>query len=504
MNEKFRDVQFWFFISIICVLSFLLIFFTTKNYGVGVSPDSVVYFEVAKQIMHGETVYVAMWPPLFPAILAVLASIFDLELLHSARILNAILFSGLIFTSGMLFHRHKNKHTMVLVLFLMSITVSIPLVPIFLMAWSEPPYLLFSLLFIFFMDRYYQQKKPGDLILAASFAALGSLTRYMGVANIISGCIILVIAHRHHLTQMIQKLITFGLVSMIPMATWLARNKIITGTLVGWRYPSSYTFLENIQAMGNLIFSWYFPEKKDIIFLVVAGLYLFAGVIVCIYFVKSSREGRKDFSWQWPFILFLFTSVIFLVASSKSYEQLIDNRLLSPILIPFNLLAISWITDPLNAIRGKATQFIRNLLALMTLLLLVVIPLPRTKSTINSHMNQGYGFTNKWWTESETLAYLENNVLDCTIYSNGADVVEFWSEVKVKYLPFKYDSIIDKATVITTREEWASEKNICIAWFNDLAWRNNFSPLEILNHSEIDEEFTMADGSIYFIMEINP
>ena len=54
-------------------------------------------------------------------------------------------------------------------------------------AWSEPPFILLTVLFLLIRNAYLKKKSTGLLLLLSSVATLACLTRYMGVALILTG-----------------------------------------------------------------------------------------------------------------------------------------------------------------------------------------------------------------------------------------------------------------------------------------------------------------------------
>ena len=54
-------------------------------------------------------------------------------------------------------------------------------------AWSEPLFILLTVLFLLILNAYLKKKSTGLLLLLSSVATLACLTRYMGVALILTG-----------------------------------------------------------------------------------------------------------------------------------------------------------------------------------------------------------------------------------------------------------------------------------------------------------------------------
>ena len=79
------------------------------------------------------------------------------------------------------------------------------------------------------------------LALSAVFAALAALTRYMGVALIISGVLILLARRNVPVRQRLKHALAFGAISSLPLAGVMVRNQLVSGALFGIRTGSGGT-----------------------------------------------------------------------------------------------------------------------------------------------------------------------------------------------------------------------------------------------------------------------
>jgi len=477
----------------------LIIFLSTKNFGVGVSPDSTSYIFQAKQILDGKDISKTTWPPLFPAILALLSSIFRTSLLDIARILNTGLFGITIFVSGLIYRRYLKSSIIILFISIITVLVSPPLIPVYLMAWSEPPFIVFATFFLLFIDSYLKNKKRKNIFFSAFWVGLCCLTRYIGVSFILVGVICIVLVNKQRIKKMTIDLFNFIIISTTPITLWIIRNRIVLGSFTGKRAPSAYSYAENIRAMGNSILNWYIPDRVEMNRLLLATIFLMIGFFVGIYFKEIYSKEKQNLSWQLPFLVFIIVYLIFLVATSKSYHQLIDSRYLSPILIPLNLILISYMWEIIRIFRGRIA--IKNLnVLLMPLLIFLILPIVRTGSAILTEFNDGRGYTSKIWRESETLKYYRDYTFNCDIYSNGSDVIQFYNGEVVKSMPRKKTGAIEVANIESLSEDWPIKENVCLVWFDEITWRDYyFTPEEILQVTELKSKIKFNDGNIYLL-----
>ena len=228
--RKHSTLIFLVILSILSLIGFFVIFLTTKNYGVGVSSDSIQYIIAARSILNREPIDITLWPPLYPAILAFFTQLTNIEVLEVARILNATIFSLTIFLSGLLFQRRLNSLLIYKILGTIIVAASIPLLPVYLMAWSEPLFILFTTLYLVFFELYLQKKKTVYLILLAISIAFCCLTRYIGIVFVFAGATSIIICNRQRIKSKIIDLFFFFSVSLTTLVVWIVRNYLLFGS----------------------------------------------------------------------------------------------------------------------------------------------------------------------------------------------------------------------------------------------------------------------------------
>ena len=491
---------------LLSIFGFLVIWFSTINYGLGVSPDSTTYIYEAEQVLEKKPISTPIWPPLFPVTLALLSSILGVSLLETARILNIVLFAMTIFICGVLYRRYL-KSSIIYFLGIMSVLLSSPLIPVYLMVWSEPLFIFFATLFLLFLDNYRINKKVLNLLFSAFWLSLSCLTRYIGVSFILVGVIFIVILNRKKTKNMLTDLFSFVLLSAIPITAWLIRNKIVHNSFVGYRSPSTYSYLDNIQAMAETVLSWYAPESMVMSRLFIAILFLFIGLIIGLFHKEIWLIlKRPDFSsWQSLFVIFILGYLLFLVANKNSYYQLIDSRYLSPILIPVNLLIISYLGVIVSLFEKRVEIDGSTYILIPIMLILMIVPILRTRSTLISHISHGDGYTSKFWKESETLNSYHDFIVNCDVYSNAEDVIGFYFGEVVKSVPHKRSGTRELGTLEAISDEWSDEVDICLVWFDLNNWRDYlFSPGEFLEIFELEQTRKFNDGALYIFSSKKP
>ena len=498
------------YLIILTVLSLIgasIIFFVTQNYGVGVTPDSIGYLHVAEQFTHGETISLTNEPPLYPAALALLSSLFKIDPLSSARIINVILFGLTIFLSGLLYKRYLSSSLIFNIIGIITILVSIPLIPVYLEAWTEPLFILFVTLSLVIFELYSVKKNKASLLLLSLSVALACLTRYPGVVLILMGIMSIVLLTKQKIKTKIFDSFYFVLISSLPIALWIIRNILISGKLAGDRIQAAPSSLwENINSTVISILGWYLPYRNEINPILIAGVFCIIGLSIGIYYKEIWIENTPNLSWQYPYMFLIAIYIILIItASTLSFSDPVGDRFLSPIFIPFNLLLLYYLLELIKPFRLQFGEKKAEYLLIILLIVGIIFPTIRTGNTLLNQRNEGTSYTSKSWRESETVQYFISKLSTCPVYSNGSDAIHFLTGKQVNSVPVKKNGALVVSSISQLKNNWPNEDNICLVWFDQITWRKNyFTPEELISITDLRNQVKLKDGTIYYLSKINP
>ena len=495
------------YFGLLILLSLLaagLFLYVTRNYGVGVSPDSVVFFSVAEQIQRGESLTISLFPPFYSAVLALISSVFAMVPLDAARVFGAIASSLTVFLSGIIFRRHLSGSIVFNLLAAFTVMIAYALVSIYITAWTEPLFIVLVLLYMIFMDSYLHSRKKVHLLLSAVSVALACITRYAGVAFIFIGLLTVLVAAKRAAIDKLVDLFLYGLISSIPIAALLLMNYLNTGTFAGARATSTFSYWDNFLATVKISLGWFLPQSMRSNWIWIAALLLVVGALVFNYFMQIRKTAKPDLRWQVPYIILIVGYILFIVASSKtSFTGLIDNRYMSVIYIPLLLLVFYYVYELLAKFGLMLGTRKAGILACVLIAAWVFYPLKATRTSVSSLMDMGLGYTNKFWRASETMQYLEQNLASCSVYSNGKDVIQFYTGRTVGYVPYRTSGIAVVADLAWVKEHWPKESQVCVVWFDQIYWRNYFFPPEdLMKVVNLQDEIKLSDGTIYIVNKI--
>jgi hypothetical protein len=491
--------------AILGLIGTCIILFATSRYGAGFSPDSVNYLSNARNLQAGVGIQnMIVYPPLYPILLASMGFIFGKDPISIAQIINAVIFGLIIFFTGVLFYQYL-KSPFLYFLGPILVIVSIPLIPVFLMAWTEPLFVFFILLYIIILDSYLKKQTFGLLLLLSFCVILASLTRYIGIILIPIGFISTFLYSSNSLSvKKFRHSFLFLLISSIPIGIWIIKNNFLSGTLFGPRSLSTYTYYQNLASTFDSFLSWYLPRRISDSRPLLMILAMMIGFFIGIGFKDGWISDGLKFIKKSPISLLVLIYIGFLVLSSKtSFLQLIDNRYLSPVFIPINILLFSFIEKGLIYLRSSSHRTNLIILFCVSIGIWLIYPIRNTIIVIDNHYQNGSEYTSKSWHQSETIQYLINNrTLDsqCTIYTNSSDAVYLFTNLRVKSIPSKTSGAEDFADISSLRDSWPQENKACIVWFNQLTWRTDlFTPNELMSVTNVEHITQLNDGAIYFL-----
>ncbi|MCX5900332.1 MAG: hypothetical protein NTX06_06305, partial [Proteobacteria bacterium] len=262
-----------------------MILLSTARYGAGVSPDSVTYFAVAESIRAGKGAFnfdgspLVAQPPLYPSVLALVGAIFQKDPAAVAHYVNAVLFSLIIFLTGLLISGYVSS-LMACCAGAVWVLACLPLYEASVMALSEPLFIVLVLLFLLLQQRYGTSRTVWALALMSCCAALACLTRYIGITVLFCGAAGILFAGQKSGKEKLFHVVFFLLPASIPSCMWAARNIFVSGTPAGQRAPALYTLYDNLHLTLDVISFWYLPGSfRTRMLLLVSGVII--GILVC-------------------------------------------------------------------------------------------------------------------------------------------------------------------------------------------------------------------------------
>lgn len=310
-QEKIRCTSFnppapklrWLLFSALSIVCAILIFgIATHGKGLAIYSDSISYLRLSRRLFaHYDTaIGTTLWPPFYPLFLAS-ARLLGVDPLTGAYPLQFFLFAVMGGLLPFLFYRSGAIRCAPL-----AFSGVIICLCLFLKNAGElMSDLLFCnlvLLFFILIHRFIRRPSPGLLLALAILANAACAARYIGIALIAWGGLVILFTMlllKKTLSPSLAWVGSFALLSSLFLIVWILRNHHLDGTFFGPREPSDYT-LAPLARDTWLSFIYPFtagftPSKK---LLGLNLLVLSAIFAVALWVLKGRAGGRQDASHQ--------------------------------------------------------------------------------------------------------------------------------------------------------------------------------------------------------------
>jgi hypothetical protein len=499
------------FIILVSALGFAAIMLSTHNYGAGLSPDSVEYIAIARNINAGNGIVfhdgapLLVWPPMYPALLALLGRVMGRDPSSFAHIVNAIIFGLIIYFSGQLYFNSFSSFPLFAFAGMLAVLVSTQLFKVVVMAWSEPLFILFVVVCILFANSYYKKKDKISLISLSVFVSFSCLVRYSGFSLMLWGAFIILLSNRDNLRKLISHLSTFVLISVLPVGIWLIRNYVISNTLTGPRGSSTYTLIQELGFLSDNLIYWYIPREIVDHRLALILLGAIVGFLAGLSPKDIWQSVKSRLCQTTPVGLFIIIYTAFLVITTTvtSLEP-ISNRYVSPLYVPLTLIFFIFIQSFVDVYRKRFSNKIVGFFLLVGLAIWFVYPVHSTYLEAVNLFRNGLRYSSRAWVDSKTIHYLlENKSLEseCTIYTNDPYATYILAHLVVKESPARSPYLSPEMlnNISELRGSWPEENKSCLVWFNMTNRTDLFTFDELQTVASFALINRLEDGSIYSV-----
>jgi hypothetical protein len=292
------------------------------------------------------------------------------------------------------------------------------------------------------------------------------------------------------------------LISVLPIGFWIIRNYVITGTLVGQRAASSYSFFENLGFFYHTILPWFLPLNLTWIYFIFIFIILTSWIFFGLYKNQANRKELVKYLSPVIFFVIFYAGIIIISSTTTAYDK-ISDRLLSPIYIPA-IFILFFISDKIlgwlkMSIRPKLITTIFT----VAIILLMRYPVYNTKYIIDEYIHaSGREYSTDSWRESETIEYItghESLGQNYTIFSNEPEAVYILTNLKTHRSPAKtfYNSAQLFNKYSNQKGFGPNPEKICLIWFDKADHSYLYTIDELQKNMAMTEVAHLNDGEIY-------
>lgn len=461
------------FCAAISIVAFIVTLVATRN-GPGMDPDSIVYIAAGRGLFMGEGFGdLVRWPPGYPLLIAGMMHL-GMAAEQAARLVVALSLALSVYplcVLGRILGGRLAGYLSCLIPLAMW-----PLALVSVYAWSEMPYILFSLcvvlcLTVLAIGRHDRQRLR-ILGAAAALAGMAALTRYIGISLVVTGGLLLLFNSRVELRRRMAEAIAFCGLAALPAGAWVIRNLATTGTPAGERPASTAGLAHNAVATvrriaydftsGDAIGSLWPPGA--VVAVAVVGV-LIAVMVVCA--LKGDPERRllrgylhRASPVMWYAVVYLATLIG--IASLWSFLP-IYVRFLTPVYPFLALLLISFGSFFVSGMRAGPFRGVLIGVFAAVLLLLAALQLPCTL-LIQNGAQQGYSYASPFWRNAESIDWAQRNLPDdAVVFTNDVYALRLTlPDTQLERLPG--DIVDDTARVDSYRQVAATPSGFALVF----------------------------------------
>jgi hypothetical protein len=488
-------------------------------FGIGLTPDSAAYIGAARGLLGGFGLGtpsatggfspMVLYAPLFATLLAAMGWA-GIDPLEGARCVNSALFAASLLLSGRIIERETGSPSSALLGALL-LLISVPMLEVHSMAWSEPTFLFLSLLALLWLSRYAERARTGWLIAAAVAVGLAVLSRYAGLSLVGAGIIAVIVCGRRAGRQTVRDCGIFAAISGFVSSAAFGRNWMVAGTPSGHPAAIHPVTIAQLQRGLQAIAGWLRldpgPRRTALAAAAVGtcALVLRAVAQRSLRTTQPARHGVPGSAARTALIFVAAYGVFLLIAISffDAPTQL-DDRILAP---PLAWALIGGISGAHRlAADPRRGRWARPLVVIAGMWFAVAQLLHALPWLIEVHRN-GQGYAAASWQASEIVARVRALPPPTRIFSNGDDAIYLLTGRLAERIP---ERVFPTTTApndryeaeLTDLRKQLSESHGVVVYFSRIDWRPNLvSAAELQKILRLRALYTAVDGSIYTVQE---
>jgi len=484
-------------------------------WGLALHQDSIVYIGVARSILNGHGIYflnevgalapVTVYPPLYSVMIAVF-SMFGLDPLDGARATSTFFFAANAALVAFITYRATSSKIATLLASYLALS-AFPMVHIHLQALSEPMFIFLSFLGFCLLVAYFSDSQPRMLCWAALTIALSSLTRYVGIATILTGTVAILWFGKQYWKKRLIDAATFFGFSSLPLIGWVLRNYSLAGNTVNRTFGFHPPGLTDLVPATDTICQWLLPvgwgDSTPWVNRVIVGALFLSLVWIC----KKMGFPRSRYAQVAGLSVLIYCGFLLISWSIVDQPLYFDTRTLAFPYVGVMIVAVSIVTPWLRATRPRAKSW--RWFGFDCLIITIFMAQSVLAVTwLRESYSNGLGFSTGRWRTSELMKFAKTANFPGTIFSNAPDYIYTITGNRAAMIPRKIDpnnGLPNKrySDEITEMKERLLKSNGFILYF-DTENRLWFLPSkdELEMKLPLQAIKTATDGTIYTLRNL--
>jgi 4-amino-4-deoxy-L-arabinose transferase-like glycosyltransferase len=441
LRKKNRLIPVFF---IFFALSAVILFIFISSHPLGVSPDSTVYIEAARNLASGKGYFargepLTHFPPGYPLFLT-LATWIGGEVFPTANWMQAGLFliNGLMV--GVIVFFSSGKSYLPAILGILFFFCSLVFFEIHSMAWSEGLFLLSGILSGFFLYRYLSSKKRWWLLASGVLLSIAILTRYIGIVLLPAAWVCLWWFNGRSQKKKWADTGMLILIACIPFVLFVINNALTAGNIANRDFAVHLPGIVHIKSLLVRLFDFWIPQDFTRWIKLPLLMILALSILLPGYGLMTGSNKLRTESWQFTWLFgcaFIFFYLSFLAFSLSFLDAStpLDRRILSPI---FTAVLLLFLGPTWKWLKEKEKVWMRALVVVW-LGLSIAANLYFTGNYYSRWKSEGLGYSSDSWSQMDIVQLVKTIPERIKIYSNAQDLFIFLTQKPISRLPYKSD-----------------------------------------------------------------
>ena len=500
-----KQCYFWFFALMMAFIAAFLTERATSLYGVGLSPDSTRYIQLARYITDNGVTFLGenkslVQPPGYPALLALVSVLTGSDPIAAARGINIVSFAALVLLINATVRRVTSFPLIIATMGVLS-CFSIPFINVYSMAGTESVFIL--MVYALFFVATATRPSVGTASMLALLTSLAFLTRYIGIVVVPSIFACLLFPRSKEPLLRLKAAFTYLLTALLLCSLYPVRNYIISGTLFGDRAPSQIGLAENIDDVVGLLLSWFFPlgvRSFGFALLLIsccAGMFLWGHRHHLLLRIRALITSPNIVPVCGGFFV-LYLPLIVWAATTTALDR-IDDRLLSPV-YPALLVFCALILKP----ETLGSRQRSNIGVCLFFVLCVVAPIQAVAADARDKSLSGAGgYNSSLWQHRPMVQSLRKSKppTNCPVFTNAPDALYILVNINAQWSPGRHRYNSSMSTGITPENLFDLKKpdfdGAVLVWFKNMPRNFLFSLNDLKTMCSLRPIVSFKDGTIF-------
>jgi hypothetical protein len=395
------------------------------RHGIGTSPDSVQYIRTARDLIAADGGQAgpragAQFAPLYSLLLAGAGAV-GVDPMDGARWLNVIVFGLNIAIVGLIVQRTTRNTGWLWALGSVFVLGSMPVLSVHVAALSEPVFLLFGLVGLYWLGRYLENRRRGVLVAAAIAVSLAFLARYAGAAWVLAGGLAILAWGPRPLLRRAGDAALFGVLSSMPMLVWLVQNAAAGGSATGREllfHPigKAHLWQALYTTSGWILIPASAPNSVRLAVWLAAAVALIAVVV--------SRSTARPPMPRPVAVLAVFIGcyLAFVVASISLFDANtpLDDRILLPVFAASVVVALYLVDAAWPRLEGRP---VLRYGAAGAIAIFTAAHVANGVAVAAATYESGWGLSSRQWQASPTVARARALPIGVPVFSNAPEIL---------------------------------------------------------------------------------